>query len=171
MIKSTNNELLKFIRFFVSFWQIHWSLCCKKYQHYVLPSSSSKVLHYLIVLHLRNTSYDYSLALVKKTISHKKQTWKIWSDSGIVIWWLLPELSLVQLPILPLQLFGCLILALQNLHHKLILARISIHSNQIYFYIHPKLLSHYFKSLLNMNDNCIQNVVQNQIIQIFHPTI
>ena len=65
--------------------------------------------------------------------------WQVWSESDVVIWLLLPELGLVQVPVLCLRLLGCLTLALQNLQLKLISARISIHPNPICFYIHPKL--------------------------------
>ena len=81
--------------------------------------------------------------------------------------------------------------AFQNLQHKLISTCISIYPNPICFYINPKLkklssenffasmkrlqiyqfkkseLSHCFKSLLNMNNNFIQNIIQNWIIQFF----
>ena len=135
----------KSIPFFISFWPIHWSLHCKKYQYHPLLSSSSTGLYswksktnYLSALHFWNSSYNYLHVLVMKMISHKKQMWQIWSKSDAVIWFLPREFGLVQVPVLSLRLLGCLTLALQNLPHKLISACISFHPNPIRFYRHPK---------------------------------
>ena len=51
-------------------------------------------------------------------ISWRKQMWQIWSESGIVIRFLLPEFSLVQVPELFLWLLGCFTFALQNLRQS-----------------------------------------------------
>ena len=91
------------------------------------------------ILHFRNASFNHLHALVKNTIFHRKHLWQVGSEWGVVIRLLLPKLSLVQVPISSLRLIGCLSFALQNLQHKLISARISIHTNPKYFYIHPKL--------------------------------
>ena len=99
IIKCTNNDFLKFIcksiQFFVSFWQIHRSIC-KKCQQTVLSSYFSKSLYswkwksnYFIVLHFSNASCNYSHVLKKMIISCRKQ---MWSESDVVISLLLPEL-------------------------------------------------------------------------------
>ena len=46
-----------------------------------------------------------------------KQMWQVWSESDVVIWLLLPGIGLVQVPVLSLELLGCLMLAMQNLLH------------------------------------------------------
>ena len=95
--------------------------------------------NYLITIHFRNTSYNYLHVLVKKTITHRKQMWQVWSESVIVNWLLLLEFGLIQFPILSMQLLGCLTIALQNLLHRLISACISVHPNPSCSYFHPKL--------------------------------
>ena len=83
--------------------------------------------------------HNYLHALVKKSISHRKEIWPVWSEYNIVIWLHLPLLDFVQVPVLSLRLFGCLMIPLRNLQHRPISARISIHPNSLSFYLHPKL--------------------------------
>ena len=89
---------------------------------------------YLISFHFGSTSYNYLYALVKKTISLKKQMLQVKSESDLVIWLLLPEFVLVQVPILSLRLLEYLMLTLQNLQHKLISSHISTHPNLMFLY-------------------------------------
>ena len=139
-----------------------------------------KKTNYLIALHFGNTLYNYLRTLVKKTISHRKRMWQVWSESDVVIWLLLSELGLVKVPVLPLQFLECLMLTLQNLQHIGFSSHFNpFKYNVLFFFIFIQVenasirnfdkpfgfnnskkseLSHCFKSLVNRNHSFIQNV-------------